>query len=521
VTIHPRVPRAMVATSTIAAAEAGRSIFSRGGNAVDAAIATAAAAAVVEPCSNGLGGDLCAAVWANGRLYGLNATGPAPMSMTRSEFTDSGIPARGARTVTVPGGIGGWAALSERFGNLPLRDVLAPAIDYADNGFEVSQSTATSWARAHDEYLRYADAPWFSSWMAEFTSGGKTPAAGDRWNSPNQASTLRSIADRGSAEFYHGALAEKIAGYVQALGGFLSENDLKQYCPQWVEPISVRFRGHDIWSLPPNGQGIIALQALGILDQFGPVEDVVEHCHRQIEAIKLAATEGYDLIADPAAMSVSSAEILSTDRLRGHARLIGRHAGEVGPRSPARGGTVYLATSDVEGMFVSLIQSNFTLFGSGLVVPGTGISLHNRACGFTLESGHPNVVGPGKRPFHTIVPGFASARGEPVGPFGVMGAAMQPQGQVQLISNALDRALSPQQTIDLPRWRWDQGRSVFVEPTFPRGVADALVKRGHQVSVVPTRGAGYGRAQMIWRTQRSRVLAGGTDPRVDGGIVTW
>lgn len=510
----------MVATSTRAAAQAGLEILGNGGNAVDAAIATAAASAVVEPCSNGLGGDLSAMVWHDQTLYGLNATGPAPAAMT-GEALAGGIPEYGPKTVTVPGGVGGWGVLSERFGSLRLPEVLAPAIRYAEHGFEVTASTATGWASSHRGYTEFEDQPWMRSWTDEFTRVGKPPAAGTQWTSPAQAITLRTIADSGTDAFYRGSLGRAIADHVESHGGFLGFDDLAGYEAEWVDPIAVRFRGHDVWSLPPNGQGLVALEALKILEQLGPSDDDVEHNHRQIEAIKVAFADGYAAIGEPRTMRIAPVDLLNDKYIRSRVDGISDRSGLYGPSQTARGGTVYLATADDDGGYVSLIQSNFHRFGSGLVVPGTGIALHNRAKGFTLELDHPNEVAPGKRPFHTIMPGFLSKEAKAIGPFGVMGAGMQPQGHVQLVSNAIDRSMNPQQALDQPRWRWDDARNVSVEPGLSAELVSGLRSRGHVITQHGTAGAGYGRGQVIWRDHNTGALLGGTDSRVTGGIAAW
>ncbi|MFE6075082.1 gamma-glutamyltransferase family protein [Paenibacillus sp. NPDC057886] len=519
--------RGMVATSQPLAAQAGLDILKRGGNAIDAAIATAAALTVVEPCSNGIGGDAFAIVWSDGNLYGLNASGPAPRDISIDKVKEAGherMPTYGPLTVTVPGAPAAWAELLSRFGRLSLEDVLAPAIGYAEEGFPVSPTAALHWGRACELYNTAFKDEMYAAWFDTFApSGGRAPRAGELWRSPDHARTLRQIASSGSKEFYCGELAGRIANFVRGNGGYLSTEDLAAFAPEWVQPIQVSYRGYEIWELPPNGQGLVALLALNILKGFeGLGSGEVDTYHKQIEALKLAFADGKHCITDPSHMRANMETLLSDRYAVERRALIGKEAGLPETGEPARGGTVYLAAADGEGNMVSFIQSNFMQFGSGLVVPGTGIALQNRGCGFSLDPAAANRLEPGKRTYHTIIPGFVTRGGgrEAIGPFGVMGGLMQPQGHVQAIMNLINFDLHPQAALDAPRWQWIGGKNVVVEPGFPPSAAQALARLGHDVRFALDSGS-FGRGQIVWRNPESGVLCGGTDSRTDGIVATW
>lgn len=512
--------RGMVATSQPLAAQAGLEVLQAGGNAIDAAVATAAALTVLEPTANGIGGDAFALVWHGGKLHGLNASGPAAAASTRESMVALGhteMPKYGPLAVTVPGTPAAWAALSSRFGRLPLTTSMAPAIGYAREGFPVSPSVAYAWQQATKLFRTALTAPHFASWFDTFAPG-EAPQAGQLWRSPGHADTLEAIAADGAAGFYRGALAEKIASFVGAAGGHLTAADMAAFQVDWVDPISINYRGFDVWEIPPNGHGVVALIALNILKgfEFGERDTVLTY-HRQIEAMKLAFADGLAQIAEPVNMRVSVSDLLSSSYADERRSLIGEMAGMPMPGSPARGGTVYLSTADGEGNMVSLIQSNYMGFGSGLVVPGTGIALHNRGNNFSLDANHPNCLAPGKRPYHTIIPGFLTRGGVPVGPFGVMGGFMQPQGHVQMIMNTVDFKLNPQAALDAPRWEWESGRLINIERNTPEHLFRGLAARGHEVNWQNNRLA-FGRGQIIWRDE-SGVLCGGTEPRTDGAVV--
>jgi len=515
--------KGMVATSQPLAAQAGLDMLKRGGNAVDAAIAAAACLTVVEPTSNGIGGDAFAIVWTGGKLYGLNASGPAPKAVSLQAIKAAGYEEMhlyGWIPVTVPGAPSAWAALSGRFGRLPLEEVLSPAVEYAYEGFTVSPTVASAWSRAYELYSGLLKGEEFKPWFHTFAPSGKPPKPGETWRSPDHANTLERIARTGAGAFYRGELADRIHGFSEKYGGFLRKEDLEQYSPEWVEPIKVRYRGYDVWELPPNGHGIVALMALNILKGFDLCgEDAALSYHRQIEAVKLAFADCFEYLSDPRYMNVSVADLLSEDYAAQRRKNIGDRAVLPAAGIPPKGGTVYLATADGEGNMVSYIQSNFRGFGSGLVVPGTGISLHNRGSSFSLDKSHVNCIAPGKRPYHTIIPGFLTRGGKPVGPFGVMGAFMQPQGHVQVIVNTIDYKRNPQDALDAPRWQWMEGKRVYIEPQFPEPVAKALECFGHEIrrhDDTPS----FGRGQIIWRMEDG-TLVGGTEPRADGTIAAW
>ncbi|NIC05058.1 gamma-glutamyltransferase family protein [Billgrantia bachuensis] len=515
--------RGMVATSQSLGAQAGMQILQQGGNAVDAAIATAAALTVVEPTSNGLGSDAFAIVWIDGKLHGLNASGPAPRAATIEAVKALGherMPEQGVLPVTVPGAPAAWAALSERFGKLAFADLLAPAIALAEQGFPVSPTVSRMWEDAFEAYRGSNDSalrPWFDV----FAPDGRAPRAGERWAAPDHAYSLRAIAATHGKAFYRGELAERIDTFFRKHGGLLRREDLAAFEPEWVEPIGTRYRGHDIWEIPPNGSGLIALQALGMLERLGEEgRDPVETLHRRIEATKLGYVDGLRYVTERDAMGPSVEQLLADDYLQVRANLIGQQALEPKHGNPIRGGTVYLATADGDGNMVSFIQSNYMGFGSGVVVPGTGISLQNRGCSFSLDPGHANALAPGKRTYHTIIPGFITRNGAAVGPFGVMGGFMQPQGHVQVVSAMLDDRLNPQAALDLPRWKWTRDRTVEVEPHFPDHLAQALARRGHRI-VKRADSLSFGRSQVILRDSDSGVLCGGTEPRTDGAVLAW
>lgn len=513
----------MVCTSQPLAAQAGLAILRKGGNAIDAAIATAAALTVVEPTSNGIGGDNFALVWTQGKLHGLNSSGPAPQAISIDALNQAGVtelPKHGWIPVTVPGAPAGWAALSERFGKLPLTEVLAPAIEYAEKGYPLSPVLGRNWERGYANFKQVLTGDEFRHWFETFAPEGRAPAIGEVWRSPDHARTLQEIAETRAESFYRGAIAEKIDQFSRQYGGYLRKEDLAAFRSDWVDPIRVDYRGYDVWEIPPNGQGIIALMALNILKGFDFTErDTITTYHRQIEALKLAFVDGLQHIADPRHMRFSAADLLSEAYATERRRAIGDRALTPAPGEPGKGGTVYLCTADGEGNMVSMIQSNYMGFGSGLVVPGTGIGLHNRGHNFRLDPNHDNALAPGKKPYHTIIPGFLSREGQPVGPFGVMGGFMQPQGHMQVVMNAVDFHLNPQAALDAPRWQWLEGKTVEIEHATPEHIFDGLLRKGHNVRWAVGSG-GFGRGEIIWRMANG-VLVGGTEPRTDGQVAAW
>jgi gamma-glutamyltranspeptidase/glutathione hydrolase len=516
--------KGMVATSQPLAAQAGLDILKKGGNAIDAAIATAACLTVVEPTSNGIGGDAFALVWVKGELHGLNASGPAPKSISIEALKERGheaMPKLGLVPVTVPGAPAAWAELSKRFGKLPLSEVLKPAIEYAENGYPLSPTLGKYWGYAYKAYKQMAKGEEFNHWFETFAPNGRAPKIGEMWSSPGHASTLREIGETNGESFYRGNLAKKISDFSKQHNGFISEEDLAAYQPEWVQPISVNYRGYDVWEIPPNGQGLVTLLALNTLKEYNFSErDNLDTLHKQLEAMKLAFTDGKKYITDPKKMTVTVEDLLSESFANERRALIGEEALTPTPGTPSKGGTVYLATADEEGNMVSFIQSNYMGFGSGVVVPGTGISLQNRGHDFSLDPTHDNALEPGKKTYHTIIPGFLTKGNVPVGPFGVMGGYMQPQGHLQVVMNTVDFGLNPQAALDAPRWQWTEGKKIQVEPNFPLHLAQALARKGHQIEVALDTG-GFGRGQIIWRDPKTGVLTGGTESRTDGSIASY
>jgi len=515
--------RGMVATSNPLAAAAGMDILKKGGNAVDAAIAAAAALTVVEPTSNGIGSDAFAIIWKDGRLSGLNGSGSAPAAWSVEKFKSLGlhdsVPARGWLASTVPGAPGVWAELSARMGSLPLTDCLAPAILYAADGYAVSVNVSLLWERAWMS-LGGLKGEEYSGWFETFCPGGRAPRPGEIFRSLGHAYTLEQIACTGAKSFYSGEVAEKILNFSSRTGGFYSGEDLVSFKPEWTDPISVNYRGYDVWEMPPNGQGIVVLIALNILKGFDFAEPGAPWTvHRQVEAIKMAFADARRYVADQKRCDVPVRELISDAYADSRRGMITGGARNFEAGDPYAGGTVYLCTADCDGNMVSYIQSNFEGFGSGVVVPGTGIALNNRGKCFSLDPSHPNALESGKRPYNTIIPGFLTKESEPVGPFGVMGAYMQPQGHVQVVMNCVDFQMNPQEALDAPRWQWTGGMNVSFEPSFDGNTARKLARMGHNASIEPD-SISFGRGQIIWRTDEG-TLAGGAEPRTDGCVEAW
>lgn len=488
-----------------------------GGNALDAALAAAITLVVVEPTGNGLGSDAFCILWDGHELHGLNASGRSPAGWSPDRFAHlDRMPERGWETVTVPGAVAAWRDLSKRFGKLPFEKLFEPAIDYAEAGFLVSPTIAEQWRRGADtlkEQPGFADV---------FMPAGRAPRAGELFRAPDIARSLRLIAETHGDAFYRGELAERMATFASKHRAAMTQKDLETHANDWCGTISQRFKGFDAHEIPPNGQGIAALMALGILDHFdieSLMPDSAAAIHLQLEAMKLALADLYAYVADINWMkSVSVTDLLSAGYLKSRAKKIDlKHAQDFGPGIPQEAGTVCLAAADRDGRMVSYIQSNYAGFGSGVVVPGTGISLQNRGHGFELTPGHPNQVGPSKRPFHTIIPGFVMQGGKPVMAFGLMGGAMQAQGHVQMILRNLAWQQDPQTAADAPRWRVVNGLTVAIEPSIGDGVIGALEALGHRISVeAPDESFGFGGAQIIRRTEDGYV--GGSDPRKDGQV---
>ncbi len=508
-----------VATSQPLASLAGIEMLLAGGNAVDAAVAMAIALTVVEPTANGIGGDALALVW-DGRLHGLNASGRSPAALDPAAFAGlSQMPEVGWPVVTVPGAVSAWRALWERWGRLPFEQLFGPAQRYAQEGFAVSPVTASAWQAAAARYLLLGP-PEFQPLKDVFFPGDRAPQAGERWASPAHAATLAAIATTGGDSFYRGDLATAIAAFASETGGWLSLEDLHQHQPEWVEPLATTYGDLTVWELPPNTQGLAALLALNILQgcdlsQY-PRESAASY-HLQIEAMKLAFADVYATVADPEAMTVGVAELLAPAYAAQRRQLLQDQAlTTVTPGLP-QGGTVYLCAADGE-LLVSFIQSNYNGFGSGVLIPGTGIALHNRGTGFSTNLQHPNAVAPQKRPFHTIIPGFFTRAGAPLGPFGVMGAPMQPQGHVQVTVNLADYGLNPQAALDAPRWRFLRGDRLLLEATAGAEIAAGLSDRGHRVALTP-RYEQFGKGQLILR--HGEVLVAASEPRADGCAIAY
>jgi len=505
--------RQAVATSQPLAAQAGMEMFWAGGNAVDAALAMAIALTVVEPTSNGIGSDAFALVW-DGQLHGLNGSGKSPERLTLEQVQGlEQMPQLGWLSVTTPGAVSTWRSLSDRWGALPFEQLFAPAIGYAEDGFPVSPETARAWQAAAPRFLSQTD-PAMQPFKAVFFPGDRAPRPGEIWSSPVHGATLREIAATGGESFYQGSLAERMATFAAETGGLLSLEDLSAHQPEWVEPIGTPYRDLTLWEIPPNGQGITALIGLNILEGVELARyprDSVDSYHWQIEAMKLAFADAQAHVADPAWMTVTPTQLLDKTYAAERRQLIGDRA-LVANTGLQRGGTVYLAAAD-QDLMVSFIQSNFEGFGSGVLVPGTGIALQNRGRGFSLQPGHPNQVGPGKRPFHTIIPAFLTQGDRPIGPMGVMGGHMQPQGHLQVVVNLVDYAMNPQAALDAPRWQFLSGRQVILEPKVPHSLGLALSDRGHQIQLGLEPHL-FGKGQMILRHRGSLIAA--SEPRADG-----
>lgn len=510
----PVLARNVVCTSQPLAAQAGLEMLAAGGNAVDAIVATAITISLVEPVSNGIGADAFAIVWDGTKLHGLNASGRSPAAWTPDHFGGAGVPIRGWNSVTVPGAVSAWTELHAKFGRLPFARLFERAIRYGREGFLVSPTVSRQWAAQVAELKSqtgFADA---------FLPGGRAPVPGEVFRFPAHAQTLEMIAESHGESFYRGKLAELIVADSTAHGGAMTAADLAAHHADWVGVISGDYRDYTVHEIPPNGQGIIALIALGILEHFEmssfPV-DSAEGVHLQIEACKLAFADALDYVADVDAMPFTSDQLLDKDYLAQRAALIDPGRAQVfGAGRPPTGGTVYLTTADAGGMMVSMIQSNFEGFGSGVVAAGTGIALHNRGAGFSATPGHPNQVGPRKRPRHSILPAFVTQGGRPVMSFGVMGTTMQPQGHVQVLTRIADHGQNPQAACDGPRFRWVQGLQVAVEEDFPADTVDGLRRRGHEMVNVGDYSA-FGACQAIWHLDDGYLAV--SDPRRDGQAV--
>ena len=521
----PLFARNIVSTSHPLAAQAGLRMMQKGGNAVDAAIAAAAAITLTEPVSNGLGSDAFCILWDGQQLHGLNASGPAPASWTPEYFhrkygkDTKTPPKRGFDSVSVPGAVAGWVALSERFGKLPFADLLEPAIEIAERGYLMPIVVQQKWAAATPELQSQ---PGFAQ---SFLPWGRAPQVGELFQFKNAARGLRAIAESKGQALYGGEIAEAIEKFAAQNGGSITAKDLAAYKPEWVTPIAKHYRGYTLHEIPPNGQGIAALIALGILSNFDlaslPVDGVASQ-HLQIEAMKLAFADVYRYVADPRSMDVTPEQMLDDAYLASRARQIDlQRAQNFQAGNPVKGGTIYLTAADENGMMVSFIQSNFMGFGSGVVEPTYGISLQNRGHGFSTDlagANSANLVAPGKRPFHTIIPAFLTKDGQPVMSYGVMGGNMQPQGHMQTLVRMLDYGQSPQAACDAPRWRFNAGLNINVEAAMNGATVQGLQAMGHELDVINDSYQDFGAGQFIWRMGDPAVegYLAASDPRRDG-----
>ena len=510
---QPVFARNAVATSQPLATQAGLAMLIRGGNAVDAALATAITLTVVEPCSNGIGSDLFAMLWTGSELVGLNASGRAPAAWSPGRFAGrKAMPERGWETVTIPGAVSGWVALSRRFGKLPFADLFEPAIRYARDGWHVSPVVAEKWALAAPLM------PTSLGWPEAFMPHGRVPQVGERFTCRAMADTLGKIAATQGESFYRGALADAMVAHSQSAHGAHTLADFAAHEADWVTPLAQDYRGFTVHEIPPNGQGVSALMALGMLEHFDLARhacDSVAAQHLEVEAMKLAFDDAYRYVSDPRTMPFPGTALLDRDYLAARARLIdANRAQDFGPGEPPRGGTVYLCAADEAGMMVSLIQSNYMGFGSGVVVPGTGISLQNRGAGFVLQPDHPNEVAGGKRPYHTIIPGFVTRNGQPYAAFGVMGGPIQPPGHVQTLVRLIDYGMNPQAVLDAPRWKVNADGSLDLEASAARALRAGLIALGHKLESVPDSYMDFGAGQFIVKAEDGYVAA--SDARRDG-----
>ena len=525
----PVFARNIASTSHPLAAQAGLKIMQQGGNAVDASIATAAVLMVVEPVSNGLGSDMFAIVWDGEKLHGLNASGTAPQAWSPEYYekkygigTDgfANRPLRGWDTVTIPGAIAGWQALHHKFGKLSFTEILSPAIDIANQGHAIAPIVAHKWAAGIPALI---DQPGFKEM---FMPNGRAPHIGERFQALGMAKAFERICKYGTEDFYQGEIAQAIVNHSKTHGGSMQLSDLQKYQPDWVDLISTHYRGYDIHEIPPSGQGIGALIALSILENLRledyPVDSVLSQ-HLQIEAMKLAFADVYQYVADPKSMRVQPSEMLDPAYLRERAKLIKLdQATHFNFGMPSSGGTVYLTTADSSGMMVSFIQSNYMGFGSGVVVPEFGISLQNRGVGFSLDRKSANIVAPGKRPFHTIIPAFmtkeVNGKTFPQMSFGVMGGDMQPQGHLQTVVRMLSYNQQPQSACDAPRWKVNRDFTLDVESNLNANTVEGLKGLGHQLKSIEDPYMDFGSGQFIWR--QSEDLNDGyvaaSDSRRDG-----
>ena len=521
--------KAMACTSIPQGAQIGLDVMKAGGNAVDAAVAMAAAMPLLEPTSNGLGSDCFALVWveAEKKLYGLNASGVAPAALSAALVRELGhqtMPQAGWIPTMVPGAPAGWAELNRRFGTKPLPQLFAPAISAAREGVPVQVNLEPMWeedARRIAAAMERDPSP-HAYWWERFMKPDGTPyRAGDVFRWEEYAQTLEELAATGCESYYRGPLMEQIVAFSRATGGYFCEDDFRNYKPEWVEPISTDYKGYTVCEIPPNGHGITVLMALNLLKglKLSDQKDCADTYHKILESIKLAFADTRTYVADPRYMRTRVEDLLSEEYAARRRALISEQALTPEAGDPSCGGTIYLCTADPQGNMVSFIQSNYTTFGAGVAIPGTGISLQNRGANFSLDEGSDNCLAGGKRSYHTIIPGFLMRDGEAVGPFGVMGAFMQPQGHVLVVVNTVDYHMNPQEALDAPRIQWTGGKHSQLEREVPAHIVQDLARRGHEVEIVNSN-LHMGRGQIIWKTENGLYI-GGTEPRCDGTVAAW
>ncbi len=518
--------RGMAASTSPAASQIGVDVIKNGGTAIDAACAMAAAMPFLEPTGNGIGSDGFMLIWTEGKLYAMNGSGFAPKALSAKTVLDAGfkaVPNEGWMPVMVPGAMGAIAEVNRRFGTKPLTELFAPAVELARDGYPIPVNVAKQLegecARINKVYD--TNPKLFQTARDLFTKDGKPYQAGDLFSNPDAADTLEELAKTNCESLYRGEIMKKIVSWSKESGGYFTEEDFTSYKAEWVEPITADYKGYTVCEIPPNSHGITALMALKMLERLGlPAErELGESYHKMIEAIKLAFVDTKKYVSDPRTMKTKVEDMLSDKYADVRAALIGEKALMPEAGDPSCGGTVYFCTADGKGNMVSWIQSNYMRIGSLVVVPGTGIALQNRGANFSLDPASDNYLEGGKRAYHTIIPGFLCKDGKPIGPFGVMGGFMQPQGHLQVVVNTIDYHMNPQEALDAPRFQWVGEKKVQLEREVPAYVAQALAARGHQVEIVNSN-IGMGRGQIIWRLDDG-TLVGGTEPRADGTIAAW
>ena len=520
--------KGMACSTSPIASQVGLEILKSGGNAMDAAIAMATTLPLVEPTGNGLGSDCFALVWSakDQKLFGLDGSGVAPMALSAEKVKEAGytaVPVNGWLPTMVPGAPSAWALLRRRFGTKTMAELMAPAIRYAREGFCIPVNVYKQWKAETARFTAAAEKEpeVFGPWVKYFTKNGKTYEAGDTFYNPDFAATLESLAESDCESYYHGEIMHKIVDFSRKTGGFFAESDFENYQAQWVEPISVNYKGYDVFEMPPNGHGITALMALNMLKgmELNDERETADVYHKMIETTKLAFVDTKKFVADPRYMRTKVSDMLSDRYADVRRALITDQAIYPEAGDPSCGGTVYFCVADGAGNMVSFIQSNYNRFGSGIAVPGTAITIQDRGANFSLDPESDNYLEGGKKAYHTIIPGFLCKDGKAVGPFGVMGGFMQPQGHVQVIVNTVDYHMNPQECLDAPRFQWVGEKKVQLEREVPAHIAQKLADMGHQVEIVNSN-LGMGRGEIIWRMEDG-TLVGGTEPRADGTIAAW